>query len=126
MIPLALYRLAKPFLPWIAGLVAVVGVVLWIRGMRAEIADLKVSNSHLNEAIQAEKLSRERDVAGLTALSSGLAKVSTDNRKDAAILAETIDAKNPAPSSPGLAALLDGLRAADQDGKRIPAAGSGR
>lgn len=65
------------------------------------------------QALAAEKQAREHDVAGLTALARGQAKVAEQSRTDQKILAETVNASAPQPSSPALVALVNGLRAAD-------------
>jgi hypothetical protein len=67
----------------------------------------------LKTELETEKDARKRDVAGLTALSQGVVAAANAHAVDEQILAETIDAKNPKPSSPGLTDFLNGLRASD-------------
>lgn len=81
---------------------------LYVHGLESKVAHIPA----LEAAIKAEHAARERDVAALTSLSSGLAKAATDSRTDAKILAETVNG-TPTPASPALAAFLAGLRKAD-------------
>jgi hypothetical protein len=66
--------------------------------------------ANLQRDLAAEKAARKADVAGLTILSQGVVAAASARALDDKLLAETIDAKNPQPVSPGLADFLDGLR----------------
>lgn len=123
---LAFWRIFKPFAPYVAAALVVIGFVLWIRGMQHKIEEQKVSISHLKDDLAAEQQARQRDVAGLTSLSSGLLAASSAKDKDQAALQETIDATHAVPVSPGLAALLGCLRAADDGKECATAARAGR
>lgn len=114
------WRFAKPLLPYIAAALVILGFVLWIRGMQSTIAEQRASIAALKLDVATEKQARQRDVAGLTSLSSGLLAASSSKDKDQTALQETIDATHPAPVSAGLAALLGCLRASD-DGKQCAA-----
>lgn len=119
----ALIRRVGPYL--LVGALAVV-FVLWVHGMQRTIAALKVSDAHLSDELAAEAAARRRDVAGLTTLAQGMAAAAVDTKRDATILSETIDHANPSPASPGLAALMRGLRQADTAaGVQRATAGSG-
>jgi peptidoglycan hydrolase CwlO-like protein len=113
--------------PWVVSAIALIGVVLWVRGMQSTIEEQREQISDLSGNLKSETAARERDVAGLTALAQGLAAAATTTKRDAQILSETIDAAHPTPSSPALAAFLASLRAADQAAKPAgPAGGAGR
>jgi len=114
-------RVAAALLPYLAAGLVVLGFVLWIHGMQAKIAKQAGQITTLQTDLATEQQARQRDVAGLTSLSSGLLAASSAKDKDQAALQETIDATHPAPVSPGLAALLGCLRAADS-GKECTAA----
>ena len=101
-----LFRLA----PYLAIAAALVAGWLYVRGLQDMAAQVPI----LRAEIAAEKQARERDVAALTSLSSGLAKAATNTKRDTQIMTETIGA-TPTPSSPALRAFLDGLRAADRE-----------
>jgi len=66
--------------------------------------------------LEGERLARQKDVAGLTALSVGFAKAAVETKADKAIMEKTIDAANPAPASPALSELMRQLR--DSDGAK--------
>jgi hypothetical protein len=113
---LTLPRLLKAA-PWIVAGLALLGVVLWVRGMQATITKQRGQINELAVNLKAEQSARQRDIAGLTTLATGLAKVATDNKRDSSILAETIDRANPAPSSDQLRKFLNSLREADRGGR---------
>jgi hypothetical protein len=69
----------------------------------AQIEALKIE-------LDAEKAARQRDVQGLTTLAEGIIDASSARSLDETALRETIDAHNPKPVSPELAAFLDRLR----------------
>lgn len=120
-----LIRWVWRLLPYGVAIGVVVAFGLWINGMRSTIEELKVSNGYLKTEIAAEKLARERDVAGLTTLASGLAAASSATKKDNAILQETINVAAPQPATPGLARFIECLRAGDRGGDCPPAASTG-
>jgi hypothetical protein len=108
MIPALLSR----YWPALGIALALLAGWLYVHHLQEQVARIPA----LEQAIVAEKVARERDVAGLTALSSGLAKAASDTKKDQTILAETIDAQHSQPVSSGLANLLGELRRADASG----------
>jgi hypothetical protein len=83
--------------------------VWWIVDMRSDLAQLRTANESLSVRLSAEEVARRRDVASLTALSTGLAAVAVETKKDAAVVTETVKDAN-APLSPQLSSLLDQLR----------------
>jgi uncharacterized coiled-coil protein SlyX len=105
---------------------AIGGLVWWISDMRATIAKQAAAIEALDGVLKAERTAREKDVRGLTALTEGLAKVATDNRRDEKALQETINAANPTPVSPALAAFLDRLRRGEAATGADTAAGARR
>ena len=113
-------------LPWLALAGILIAAYLWIHGMQSTIADQKTQIGTLQTNLQAETLARTKDVAGLTTLAQGTAAAAVKTKSDTAILGTVIDAKDPAPSSPGLAALMQCLRDADTSGRQCsPTAGTG-
>ena len=121
MTALAIWRIAKPFLPYLAIALAVLGAVRWINGMRSDIARQRTQIAQLSTDLASEKQARARDVAGLTALSSVLVAASSAKQKDQDALSHAIDVQHPQPVSAGLSRLLVCLRAAD-DGRECAAA----
>lgn len=111
-------------LPYLAIIGAAVGLLLYVNGLRSTVAKQASAIASLRTDLTNEQKARQRDVAGLTALSSGLAQAATDTANDRAILERTIDATHPAPASPGLVSLLDCLRANDAHRVCAPAASS--
>ncbi|WP_420140192.1 hypothetical protein [Sphingomonas sp.] len=103
----------RPMLPWIAGAIAILTFYLWIHSMQAKIARQDAQINTLAMNLKAEQAARAKDVAGLTALSSGLLAASSAKSADQKALSETIDATNPTPVSAGLASLLGCLREND-------------
>lgn len=129
MIPLALAWLKPKLLaalPYLFFALAVGGVCLWINGLRETVDEQAAAIGKLQTDLAAEQLARRKDVAGLTALSSGLAQAATDTAKDQAILERTIDATNPKPASAGLASLIACLRDRDAGRECAPAGSTGR
>lgn len=122
---LSIFRIAKPFLPYIAIALAVLGGILWINGMRADIARQRTQIAQLSTDLASEKQARARDVAGLTALSSGLVAASSAKQRDQEALSHAIDVQHPQPVSAGLSRLLVCLRAADQNRECSAAPGAG-
>lgn len=106
----ALIRRVGPYL--LVGALAVV-FVLWVHGMQRTIAVQAATISSVRSDLANEQAARRRDVAGLTTLAQGMAAAAVDTKRDATILSETIDHANSAPASPGLAALMRGLREAE-------------
>lgn len=118
--------------PYLLILAAVAGLVLWINGMRskidaqaARITAQDVRYAGLEVKFETEKQARTRDVAGLTALSSGLVAASSAKQRDQEALSHAIDVQHPQPVSAGLSALLTCLRAADQNRECSAAPGAG-
>jgi uncharacterized membrane protein len=99
--------------PYLVIAAAVLSGILWVHHMQSTIAKQDQQINTLAVNLKAEQQARARDVAGLTTLTQGLARVSADSAKDAQALSETIDAKSPHPVSPELGAFLDRLRTAD-------------
>jgi hypothetical protein len=98
------------------GLAVAVAIALAFFAVKSAINKIDAQGQEiamLRTAVASEKAAREKDVAGLTALSQGVVAAASARAIDDKILSETIDAKNPQPSSPGLARFLDGLRASD-------------
>jgi hypothetical protein len=98
------------------GIAALVMIALFAWTLKAQvnkIADLGGQVQKLKTDLASEQAARQRDVAGLTALSQGIIGASSARSLDEATLRETIDEKNPKPSSPGLAGFIDGLRRSD-------------
>jgi len=75
-----------------------------------KIADQGKQIAQLETDLKTEQDARKADVAGLTTLSRGVVAASSARALDDKVLSETIDAKNPHPSSPELSNFLDGLR----------------
>ncbi|WP_420142800.1 hypothetical protein [Sphingomonas sp.] len=100
----------RPFLPYLFVMLIAAGLVWWIADLRATIADQAATINTVQADLKAEKAARQRDIAGLTALSQGLGKVAVETKQDAKIVQETVKDAN-VPLSPQLGALLDGLRA---------------
>jgi len=112
-------------LPWLALAGILIAAYLWIHGMQSTIADQKTSLQNMQIALSSEQAQRKADVAGLTTLAQGTAAAAVKTKSDTAILGTVIDAKDPAPSSPGLAALIQCLHDADTSGRQCsPAAGA--
>jgi hypothetical protein len=97
---------------------------LYVSHLRSTVETQADEINTLAVNLRAEQDARKRDVAGLTTLSKGLTQVATDTKRDATILAETINASNPAPASPRLSDFLRGLREADA--AAVPASPAGR
>lgn len=110
--------------PYLAIIGAALGLIFYVNGLRSTVAKQGEQIAQLDAAIAAEKLARRKDIAGLTALSSGLATAAVDNAKDAAVMKDTINATNPQPVSAGLRSLLDCLRTVDRGGECAPATAS--
>lgn len=108
--------LVRTLAPYFGATLVILGFVLWIRGMRHDIAKLSTENSQLKRDIATETDARKRDVSALTTLSEGLANAAVTTHADNKVLTETIDAAHPTPSSPALAAFLAGLRTNDVQG----------
>ncbi|WP_419827646.1 hypothetical protein [Sphingomonas sp.] len=99
--------------PWLLIAALAGGLALWTHGMQRTIAAQATTIAGVRADLAAEQAARRRDIAGLTTLAQGLAAAAVETKRDATILSETIDHANPAPASPGLAALMRGLREAD-------------
>lgn len=112
-------------LPYIAIIGAALGLVLYVNNLRSTVRNQATQIDGLKVAIAAESLARRKDVAGLTALSSGLASAAVDNAKDRAAMERTIDVANPKPTSPGLVSLIACLRAKGGDGSKCAPASTG-
>lgn len=109
------------------GFAVLVAIGLAAFGLKAMVNKIDQQGQQimgLKTELAGEKAARKADVAGLTVLSQGVVAASSARALDDKILAETIDAKNPQPSSPGLAHFLDGLRNSDAASGPANAAGS--
>jgi len=122
---LALWKLAKPFLPYLAIAAALLAGWLYVSGLQRSVADLREKNASLSSALTSETQARQRDVAGLTILSSGLVAASSAKQKDQEALSNAIDVQRPQPVSAGLSRLIECLRANDQARECAPTAGIG-
>lgn len=108
------------------GVFALVLIGLAAFGLKAMVNKIDAQGreiAQLHIDLETEKAARRKDVAGLTVLSEGVLAASSARSIDEKILAETIDAKNPQPVSPGLASFLDGLRAAEAPSPATPSSG---
>lgn len=113
-------RAALPMTARLLPYLAIAGVVLWVMGMRATIAEQRRDIATVTARLATETAARQRDVAALTALSAGLTTAAAARTKDQAILERTVNATTATPVSPALRDLLAGLREADA-GRDVPA-----
>ncbi len=125
MIPATIWRVAKPFLPYLVIAAAVLAGWLYVRGLQATVEAQRTELASVKSDLAAEKSARTRDVAGLTALSSGLVAASSARQQDQKALTNAIDVQHPQPVSDGLARLLGCLRAGDEGRQCATSAGTG-
>jgi len=111
--------------PYLAIAAAVLAGWLYVSGLQATVKEQRGQMYDLSVQLKTETAARQRDVAGLTILSSGLVAASSAKQKDQEALSNAIDVQHPQPVSAGLSRLIECLRANDQARECAPSAGTG-
>jgi len=119
------WGLVRKLGPYIAIALAVLAAWWYVSGLQNKVESQAATIMAVQRDLDGERLARKRDVAGLTALSSGLTKAAVETKADKAIMERAIDATNPSPASSALSDLLRQLRASDSS-KPTSATGANR